>query len=701
MLDTAFHPKNIPTLGYDLALKADTNWRSSDFRVLIILQTVSTEDLKASELVSTAGLKHAITYSKTQARLYKNIETPSFAVINFNDRRHLSLTGHARAEAEAEFKARNLKLIDHLNPTHILFSGDLNLLYTTENAGHRNGWVYDIDGRKVTSTLDFARLLEKNGQLANLLGFWCRHLANLLIGYHPHSLAHIKEKGILIDTVEKFDRVMALWDKSTIAAVDTETRNLSVLKNAIYTIQFTFDSHPLKGFVIPIDHPHSDNPFSVEDRRYLKLALKKRFGAVKGPELITFNGTFDLRIIRKALGLDIVYLKVWEIMAGEHLLDENVSSLASLGIKSGGLAAVYCAYGNDSYLSGDMTFSKAERNTTGSVSPRDAGFIRYAGLDTVSIYAIRLAQIERAKYQDLNGKNYQPYFIRHMLYQMSDTVHQLSHLKDAGSLIDKKYLRSLLQKGSKLTQAIAELKEEFKTFPEVQKSNTELLRESGFKSNSLFGGGNNQWVFSFTKPAHKLKLFFDVMGLKPVSQTKKGQDAVDKKFIEFYQDRNFLVAKFGEFQKASKLLSTYVKGWYKKLTTEIDGVIDDHLRADYTFFDVDTGRLASKDPNLQNIPARGKLAKIIKEAFITADGHLLIRFDYSSHEVRGWAIVAFDKVLAAAFKSGQELRKQWIQLFGVREAMQELSKAGLITSTKLPLTDAEVVKLKAYLASHE
>ena len=661
MLDRSFTPNNIPSLGYDLTLKADTDWRGSSFRVLIILQTVSTEDLKAQELVSTDHLKHCINYAKGHARLYEPIKNPSFAVCNFNDRKHLNLQGHARAEAESHFKARVVKLIAHLNPTHILFSGDASLVFHIANAPQKNGWVHEIDGRKVTSTLDFSRLLEKQGASANLLGFWCRHLAYLLLGKLPHSLAHLKPRASYVDTIAKFDKVMALFDKAKVAAVDTETKNLSVLRNAIYTIQFAFDSDKERGFFIPVDHPHLDNPFTEEERVYIKKELRKRLGAKEGPELVTQYGIFDLRVIRRALDLDIIYLPVWEIMAGEHLIDENISSLSNFGVSSGGLAQIFCSYGNDSYISGTMGFSKGDRGNIGIVSPEDKDFQFYGGLDVISIINMRDSQIEKAGYQEINGKNWRPYFIRHMVHQMSDTVHQLSHLKDAGSLIDKKYLRKLIAPGSKLTQAIDELLDDFKTFPEVVKANQQILDDSGFKANSLFGGKTAQWVFSFTKPAHKSLLFFNVMGLKPVSQTKTGADAVDKKFIDHYKDRNFLVSKFGEFQQATKLLGTYAKGWYKKLTTEIDGVEDSHLRADYKFFDVDTGRLASADPNLQNIPARGKLAKIIKEMFITPDGHLLIRFDYSAHEVRGWAIVSKDKVLAAAFQTGQKLRQLWIK----------------------------------------
>ena len=284
--------------------------------------------------------------------------------------------------------------------------------------------------------------------------------------------------------------------------------------------------------------------------------------------------------------------------------------------------------------------------------------------DVVSILNIADQQVERASKQFIGRKAYTKIFERHMRHQMGPTVHVLSHLKQEGSFINKPYLRKLMRDDSVLAKAIAELNDEFKTFPEIIEANQQLLNESGFKAKSLFGGGGgggNQWVFSFNKAAHKIKLFIEVCKLESVSKTATGADAIDKDFIEHYKDRNYLVAKFGEYQVAAKLLSTYIKGWYKKLTREIDGATDSHLRPDYSFFDVDTGRLACKGPNLQNIPTRGKLSKIIKEMFITQDGYLLIRFDYSAHEVRGWSIAAKDLVLAAAFKAGQTLRKKFIK----------------------------------------
>lgn len=690
MLDNKFKIPQVEAHGnFDLLLKRDHDWGSAKKRILIIIQTVDGADLNAGELGSTPALVNAIKYSKQVSRKYKDgaADDCAFAVSNFNAFRHLHLAGHARAEAEAIFKSRQLKIIDKLKPTHILFSGDLSLLYPITHPHMKNGWVHKLDGRKVVSTLDFGRLMEKQGAYANLLGFFCRHLAHLIIGYHPHSLSHVKATPVVVDSIKKFDKLMGLWDKATRVAVDTETRNLTVTANKIYTSQFAFEGPGLdktKGYVLIIDHPHEDNPFSKEERKYIKRALRERLAAESGPELITFNGMFDLRVFRQCLKLDIIYHSVWEIMAGEHLLDENISSMTSIGIKAGNLAAVYASYGNDFYFADDTTFSKSDRSTIGTISPYDPGFLKYGSTDVVSILHIADAQVDRARYQDIVNKPYDRPFKRHMQYQMSDTAHQLSHLKQEGSLIDRKYLRQLLRPDSVLAKAIQELNEEFRTYPEVIQANKLLLAESGFKARSLFSSSSqiqnkkadsSQWVFSLTKSAHKLKLFLEVCGLKAISKTATGADAIDKEFIEHYKDRNYLVAKFGEYQAASKLLSTYVKGWYKKLTRELDGIADSHLRADYQFFIVDTGRLASRDPNLQNIPARGKLSKIIKEMFITEDGHLLIRFDYSAHEVRGWAIVSLDTVLASVFQIGQKLRQRWIKT-PTEEIKKELKQKG-------------------------
>jgi hypothetical protein len=654
---------------YDLVLKRCYNWDNSKRRILIVLQTVDGRDLKAEELLGDRSVKTAfhssIDYTRKLAGAYKEDGVPeaAYAVLNYNGWRHLHMKGTAKHESEQAFAARINQAIKKLKPTHILVSGDQamkSIFPQVENSEFKRGWVHNLTSGdlkfKVTSTLDFARLLEKGGEKANLLGFWCRHFSYLMLGKNPHDLSHIQSTPRYIDTLEKFDRLMQRFDDAEVCAVDTETRNLSVLHNKIYTIQMATNHNEEVGYVLAVDHPLCH--WSVEDRKYIKKELRKRFSAKTGPELVTFNGMFDLRVIRRCLKIPIIWLKVWEIMYGEQSLDDNFVDLSSQGVKVGNLAAILCSYGDDFYYTKEG-FSKADRSTTGTVDPRDKGFLQYGAKDVTCLLAMRKQQIAMASHITIGGKNFKPYFVRHMLHQMSDTAHQLSHLREDGSNVSRSYLKHLLSSESPLLAELKRTEGEFKVFKEVQQANKELLANSGFKAGSLFASASPSWMFSLGKSAHKQKLFVEILGLPALSKTKSGADQIDSNYIDFYKDKNKVVSLYGDHQKLSKLRSTYVKGFYKKITTNLDGATDDHLRADYEI--VTTGRTSSKNPNLQNIVNRGPLAKIIKRMFVAPEGYLLIRYDYSAHEVRVWSIIANDKVLAETFKAGQKLRRAFIQ----------------------------------------
>lgn len=676
-LDESFGKKE----PYNLALKYCSNWKTTKRRFLIVIQTVDGRDLKTKELLgdtaTNIAIKNCIKHSRTIAKhfLESNVPEVAYAIVNFNAYKHLHLSPTLRKEAEIIFAKRIIQIIKKLKPTHILFSGDeafTNCFPEIKYPQYKRGWVHNLSvdnlELKVTSTLDFFRLIENQGQHANLLGFWCRHFAYLHIGKFPFNLSHIKAIPRYIDTIDKFDRLMRRFDTAEICALDTETKNLSVLNNKIYTMQFCMNHEEDVGYVLPVDHPLGH--WTEEERLYIKKQLKKRFSKKEGPLLITFNGMFDLRIIRQQLKIPIIWLKVWEIMFGEHALDENVAELPSVtylqdeqtrtGSKFGGLRPVYCSYGNDFYFQAS-SFTKEDRATTGTVEPNNKDFLKYASTDVVALVGLYSKQIERADKEVLEGKSFKPYFIRHMLNQMSDTAHAISHMRNDGSIIDRNYLKYLLGTDSPLQKELIELKNQLKVHKEVQQANKELLKDSGFKAGSLFGGDSakKNWIFNLSKPDHKKKLFLDVLKLEPITQTKGGAPQIDQKFIEEYKDKNKIVSLYGEYQALFKLITTYVKGWYKKLTSDFDSATDNSLRADY--FLVDTARLGSRSPNLQQIPSRGTLAKIIKRAFVAKKGHLLIKYDYSAHEVRVWSIVSNDKILAESFRAGQKLRQAYIQ----------------------------------------
>lgn len=672
MLESSFEYPMQAAEAYQLHLPQCNNWSGAKKRVLVVMQTVDGRDLKAGAMLGDRAVmmcfKNAIKYVRSVVRTYnENATEAAYTVINFNGYRHLNLSSGPRKIAETEFANRVHKLIKRIKPTHVLVSGDEamhSLWPTIAHHNYKRGWVHQLESGeqklKVVSTLDFARLLEKDGQYANLLGFWCRHFANLMLGKDPHCLSHIKAEPRYVDTIEKFDALMDRLYKSDVIAVDTETRDLSVLFNAVYTIQFATNLAETRGYVLPVRHPMT--PWTRDELKYIRTKLRTFFSSKKKKELVFFNGMYDLRVIRRELKLPIIWHDAWEITSGEHSLDENIVELANFGAKPGGLAAVYCSYGNDFYFT--AAFSKADRATTGNVKPNNPDFLLYGATDVVSLLAIRKQQIEKASHQFIETHNYQPYFVRHMLHQMSDTAHQLSHLREDGSLIDPKYLRFLTSAESPLRIEMKKLSDTFRAFPDAQEANRRIISDSGLKAKGLSFGKVKQaasWALSLSKPNHLRVLFFDVMGLEPVSKTKEGTPSVDKALVAQYKDKNPIVEAYGDYTKLSKLLGTYAKGWYRKLRSNRDSVEDSHLRPDYSSFDVATGRLASKNPSLQTIPSRGKLVKIIKRMFIAPKGKLLIRYDYSAHEVRVWSYAGGDMVLANIFRVGQKLRQMFIQ----------------------------------------
>ena len=667
---------------YGLVLKRDHDWSSSNRRLLVIFQTVDSRDLKERELLSGEvgkTFKNVFKYARQTANKYTDNQTPQFscAVANFHAYKHMHLKGSRRTDAEAQFAERVHLLIKKLKPTHIMVSGDnamIALYPDIKNVQYKRGWIHNIKGPeggriKVTSSVDFVRLLENHGHASNLLGYFSRHLAYLMLGRNPHDLSQIKLDPRYIKTLEQFDRLMKKFDTAEECAIDTETKNLSVLHNKIYTIQFATNHNPEAGYILAVDHPLAH--WNSEERRYIKQQLRARFSAKEGPTLVTFNGyMFDLHVIRQELKIPIIWLKVWEIIFAEHLLDENVSSLLNdissvVDEKSGklstygGLSPTLCSYGNDHYLT--AKFGKAERGSIGAIDPSTPEACEYMAMDVVSLLHIRTQEIARAAHMEIEGRSYKPYFVRHMMHQMSDAAHAMSHMRQDGSFIDIKYLRHLLSKESPMRAEVKRIEKQMFEYPEVQEANKRLLSTTGFKAGSLFGskvGKAINWIFKLSKPDHKKRLFIDVMELEPVSKTKNGDDAIDKDFIAHYKDTNKIVALFGEHQGLTKLISTYVKGWRKILTTNVDAMTDLCLRAAY--FIVDTGRLGSNKPNLQQIPSRGKTAKAIKRSMPAMKGLIPIQFDYSAHEVRMWSVASGDTALASVFKVGQALRKEYV-----------------------------------------
>lgn len=697
-------PKSLQKLvegcsAFNLQIPIDSNWKKSKRRVLFVTNHVTSNDLKNRKLLSSESktlLNNCIEQAEKILTPYvKEIKDYAVAAINFNFFRNYHLKGELAKKAD-EIQAQRVKnFIEKVKPTHVFICGAkpsyLLLKDLVDKPLHKMGWVnkLKINGHKclVTSSVDFTLALEDGKtqdvklnedsddetQLVGVyqLSFMCRNLACLLNDSNPWAIQDCKVKPYFVDTIKKFDKMMKVLYKHDKIAVDTETANLNKVANTLLIVQFSVDKD--LGYVLPVHH--KDTPFTIKQLSYIRKKLREFFlqkmEHTLDKYLIFYNAKFDVTVLRQALGLPFIYWPIYDCMSGEHALDETMSLLHNVvkfdktKVKFGNLAQVACTYEQDFYY--NHTFAKTERANIVSES-LSKPIIEYASYDTQIIYAMHDKQLLRAKktVHREKGKDisYLEDFKKIVIYQHSNNNHCYSEMEHAGTYCDVKYLLSLQSEDSPVSQQIKNSLKAIYETKYVKKANNILLKEKGvdpkktvFKAPFVFtltGKGNKE---------HKELLFFKVLKLKPVDFGKKsGKPSLGKKFKEYHKD-NAVVKLFNALEKANKIKSTYVTAFIKALNKK-DGK-DGYLRAMFGFFDVLTGRANSSKPSFQQIPEHGpkdktqlNLAKLIKRIFIAPKGHLIIKLDYSAHEVRCWSIASFDEVLAEVFRVGRNLRKK-------------------------------------------
>ncbi|MDZ5761747.1 DNA polymerase I [Candidatus Cyrtobacter comes] len=155
------------------------------------------------------------------------------------------------------------------------------------------------------------------------------------------------------------------------------------------------------------------------------------------------------------------------------------------------------------------------------------------------------------------------------------------------------------------------------------------------------------------------KLFVD----KGKKSKKSGDYSTDHEALEKLSQNGHEIADLLlEWRQLTKLLNTYTQGLQKNIN-------NDRIHTTFEMKATSTGRLSSKNPNLQNIPIRTPEGSKIREAFIASDGGNLISADYSQIELRILAHMADIKSLKEAFLSNADIHtKTASELFGMPES---------------------------------
>jgi len=167
--------------------------------------------------------------------------------------------------------------------------------------------------------------------------------------------------------------------------------------------------------------------------------------------------------------------------------------------------------------------------------------------------------------------------------------------------------------------------------------------------------------FNLGSPKQLCDILFGKMGLPVVKKTATGQPSTDEDVLQQLAADYPLPKLLLEHRGLSKLKSTY--------TDKLPLMRNAHTGRVHTSFGqatAVTGRLASTDPNLQNIPVRTAEGRRIREAFIAPPGHAIVSADYSQVELRIMAHLSGDESLLKAFAEGADIhRATAAEIFGV------------------------------------
>lgn len=399
--------------------------------------------------------------------------------------------------------------------------------------------------------------------------------------YKTHYLTDVKD-------VEKVLKKLATCDY---VSVDTETEDLSKVVNKVQTVQLCGDAE--NAYVIPIYH--MDTPFTKSELKIIVELLRDFFERKNKNKLhITTNGKFDLNVMRANFGIRHFKADMWDIAAGEFVLDENMKVLAtSIGKGYFNLGNLAMQYGCSAFIDND--FGKENRAHIAQTS-LTTSVIQYCSLDVVVPWLIFHQQLKRGK--DIGFKKY----YKTVSTVVGDQIHAFNILESTGALCDVDYLFYLKSKSSPVNQIIKDREQNILNSDEVRKASAAIAKAKGAPRRGLYGTieFNN---FDLSKEEHKQTLFFDICKLAPISLSKKKlrngkpMPQIDKKFQAEYKNVK-IVADFTALQKAQKLRNAYVNSFIKLFSVDKDFKTTRRLRPTYSYQAVVTGRTSASNPRL-------------------------------------------------------------------------------------------------------
>lgn len=157
--------------------------------------------------------------------------------------------------------------------------------------------------------------------------------------------------------------------------------------------------------------------------------------------------------------------------------------------------------------------------------------------------------------------------------------------------------------------------------------------------------------FNINSPRQLSEVLFDKMKISALGvKRKKMHLSTSAQDLDKIKDKHAIVDKILQYREVEKLRNTYI--------VPLINCADENFRVHTSYaVDTSTGRLSSKNPNLQNIPIRTEIGKSVRKAFIASEGKVLLKADYSQIELRIIAALSNDEKMLEVFRTGGDIHK--------------------------------------------
>ena len=446
------------------------------------------------------------------------------------------------------------------------------------------------------SLFNFLREMEFNRLLSQAISFY---------GEDETSVRDSKAKEIKISKIDRglyksilnekdLDKLIKTLNEKSLISIDTETSSLNPLEADL--IGFSFSYAPNQAFYVPLAHK------KVKGIKK-EIFIKKIKPILEDPSIkkVGQNMKYDF-IILKNNGIEIE--SVEDTMLLSYTLDagnnrHNMDTLSEIHLRHKTISYKELVGTGKKQLN----FSDINLDEATKYAAEDADV-------TLRLYNLLLDRVNDEK---LNK-----------IYEIFEKpmIKLLAKLETNGIKIDDKYLKKLSKK----------FEERLKT---IEKK---IYKISGKE-------------FNIGSPKQLGEVIYNDLKIAKLKKTKKGSLATNAKILE---DLALTGHKFPnlilEWRQVSKLKSTYTDALQEHISKKTKRVHTSFLLAA-----TNTGRLASSDPNLQNIPIKTLDGKEIRKAFIAEKNNILISADYNQIEMRILADMADVKELKKAFRNNQDI----------------------------------------------